>query len=538
VLAGLRTAGFSMEVSMAARQLPDRPNLDHLKNEAKDLLRGAHAHDAPALSRFRILPALSRASDAELARAALALHDAQSVIAREHGVESWNALRERVEELTLDFAGAVDQFLEAATGERRDRAERLLALHPGIARASFHTALVLGGLDVFERHLEDRPALATERGGPRSWAPLHYVCYTSVGGGSEEREAGLAAIARRLVGLGADPNLRFPWLHHDVRRPVLWGAVMVVRSLRLAEALLEAGADPSDGVTLPLAASAGNIAALDLLLAHGGDVNRPWASDGSAPLYAILHWSRIDDGIRWLLAHGANPDPVFAPSGETPLHVVAASWSADLAAALIERGADPVRPRADGRTPYAVAELNGNRDVAAWLLAHGMATELSDVDKLVSACSRGDRAAAEAILASQPELKRAIGPEHYAAFYRAAERNDIPALEAMLWCGFDPNRPDESIGKTALHVAAMEGWPDAVRLFLEHGASVRALDREFHGTPLTWAAEGSRSSAQGRDHAAVAALLLAAGSPVEWEPGAEPAEFITEIVNGWVARKS
>ncbi len=522
---------------MAARQLPDRPNLDRLKNEAKDLLRAAHAHDASALSRFRILPAYSRFSDAELAGTALALHDAQSVVAREYGAESWNALRERVEELTLDFAGAVDQFLEAATDGRRDRAERLLALHPGIARASFHTALVLGALDVAERHLSDRPALATERGGPRNWVPLHYVCYTSVGGGSDEREAGLAAIARRLVGLGADPNLRFPWLHHDVRRPVLWGAVMVVRSLRLAEALLDAGADPSDGVTLPLAASAGNIAALDLLLAHGADVDRPWASDGSAPLYAILHWSRTADGVRWLLAHGADPDPVFAPTGETPLHVVAASWTPDLAEALVARGADPTRPRADGRTPYAVAELNGNRGVAAWLLAHGMGNELSDVDKLVSACSNGNRTIVEAMLASRPELRGAIGPEHYAAFYRAAERDDIPALEAMFLCGFDPDRPDESIGKTSLHVAAMEGWPDAVRVLLAHGASVSARDREFHGTPLIWAAEGSRSPAQGRDHAAVAALLLAAGSPVEWEPTEEPAEPVTEIVNTWVARQ-
>jgi ankyrin repeat protein len=523
---------------MAARQLPDRPNLDHLRNEAKDLLRAARAHDAPALSRFRILPAFSSLSGAELGRAPLALHDAQSVIAREYGVESWNALRERVEDLTLDFAAAADEFLEAATDGRRNRAERLLALHPDMARASFHTALVLGGLDLVERHLAERPALATERGGPRSWAPLHYVCYTSVGGGSGDREAGLAAIARRLVGLGADPNLRFPWLHHDVYRPVLWGAVMVVRSLRLAEALLDAGADPSDGVTLPLAASAGNIAALDLLLAHGADVNRPWASDGSAPLYAILHWSRTDEGIRWLLAHGADPDPVFAPDGGTPLHVVAASWTPELAEALITCGADPARPRADGRTPYAVAELNGNRAVAAWLAAHGMANELSDVDKLVSACSSGNRAAAEAIMASRPELKRAIGPEHYAGFYRAAERNDIPALEAMLWCGFDPDRPDESIGKTALHVAAMEGWPDAVRLILEHGASVSVRDREFHGTPLVWAAEGSRHSAPDRDHAAVGALLLAAGSPVEWEAGAEPAEAITETISAWVARQA
>jgi ankyrin repeat protein len=256
-----------------------------------------------------------------------------------------------------------------------------------------------------------------------------------------------------------------------VERPVLWGAVFVVRSLPLARLLLDAGANPSDGVTLPLAASAGDVAALDRLLAYGADVNRPWATDGSAPLYAILHWSRTADGVRWLLAHGADPDPVFAANGETPLHVVAASWDAALAEQLVNRGADATRPRADGRTPYAVAELHANRDVAAWLLAHGASTELSAVDQLVAACSRGDGSAAAAILARWPHLRNEIGPEHYAAFYRAAERNDIAALEAMLACGFDPNRGDESIGKTTLHVAAMEGWPQAVRLLLVHGAS-------------------------------------------------------------------
>ena len=457
------------------------------------------------------------------------------MVAREHGFDSWNALRERVEELTLEFGAALEQFVEAATDGRADRAERLLALHPGIARASFHTALILGDDVAVERRLADAPELAVRAGGPRGWTPLHYVCYTSVGARSAARETGLTAIARRLLSLGADPNLRFPWRHHEVCRPVLWGAVCVVRSLALAAALLDAGADSSDGVTLPLAASAGNLAALDLLLAHGADVNRPWATDGSAPLYAILHWSRTADGVAWLLAHGADPDPVFAPNGETPLHVVAASWDAALAAALVARGADIGRRRADGRTPYAIAELNGNRDVAAWLLAHGASGEIQPADRLVAACSRGDRPAAAAMLAADPDLRNRIGPEHYGAFYTAAERNDTNALAAMLACGFDPNRGDESIGKTALHAAAMEGWPEAVRVLLAHGASVDVRDREFHAQPLIWAAEGSRTSREGRDHAAVGRLLLDAGSPVDWTQGDEPAEGIAEIVSAWRA---
>ncbi|HEY0874457.1 MAG TPA: ankyrin repeat domain-containing protein [Vicinamibacterales bacterium] len=518
---------------MSARQLPERPNLDQLKHQAKDLLHAARAGDADAMARFRILPAFARDSEASLRRRPLGLHDAQSVIAREHGFESWNALRGHVEETTLGFNAAVEAFIEAATDGRADRAERLLALHPGIARADFYAALVTGDVETVERHLAEDPRRVEQRGGPRGWEPLHYVCYSSIAARSEIRESGVIEIARRLIAHGADPNLRFPWKHHDVYRPVLWGAVFIVGSLPLARALLDAGADPSDGVTLPLAAGAGNIAALDLLLAYGVDVSRPWATDGSAPLYTILEWARGTDGARWLLAHGADPDPVFAATGETPLHRAAANWDVTLVEDLVRRGADLTRPRADGRTPYEVAELNGNHDVAAWLLAQGAPGELSPVDRLVAACSRGDRGTVDAMLQTEPSLRNQIGPEHYAAFYRTAERGDLAALEAMLACGFDPNRGDESIGKTALHVAAMEGWPDAVRLLLAHGGSVTARDREFKAQPLIWAAEGARWPKDGRDHAAVGRILIEAGSPIEWETGAEPAESIVEIVNAW-----
>jgi ankyrin repeat protein len=519
---------------MTAQQLPPRPNLDQLKRQAKDLLQSALRRQPGARARFRALPAFASATDERLDRATLALHDAQSVIAREYGFDSWNTLREHVEALTLEFDAAVAQFLEAATDGRGDRAERILALHPGVANASFHTALVLGDVERVVERLDQDPSLVTKPGGPRGWEPLHYVCYTAMAHNAPGRAAGLVAIARRLIAQGVDPNTRFPWLHHNIRRPVLWGASRVVRVLPLVAALLDAGADPNDGVTLPLAASAGDIPVLEALRAHGADVDQAWATDGATALYAILNWSRTPDGAVWLLEHGADPNARFADNGETPLHAVARAWDVPLAEAMAAHGADISRQRADGRTPYAVAELSGNRALANWLREQGASIDMSEVDRLVAACSRGDRAAAAALLTANPGLRDQITDEHYTAFHQAAERGDVIALDVMLGCGFDPNRPDVGIGKTALHSAALEGWPDAVRLLLAHGASVTLRDREFHGQPLIWAAEGSRTQhRQGRDFAAVGKLLLEAGSPVEWESGAEPAEGLLEIVAAW-----
>jgi len=523
----------------APRPLPDSPDLDQLKRQSKDLLRAARDADPSALSRFRVLPAFQHASDDDLARASLALHDAQSVIAREHGFPSWNALRERVEELTLDFDAAAREFVEAATDGRSARAERLLAMYPRIAGVSVYTALLIGDARTVESHLARHPELVHERGGPRDWLPLHYLCYDSLGRSSVASADGLVAIARRLLALGADPNTRFPWLHHGVNRPVLWGATRVTQLLPLAEVLLESGADPNDGVTLPMAASAGDVATLELMRAHVANPNQPWATDGSATLYAILHWSRTSAGVRWLLEHGADPDPVFSVNGETPLHVAACQWDVELVEMLVHRGAEISRRRADGRTPYAVAELNGNRAVADWLRSHGAADDLEPVDRLVAACARGDRAAAESMLAAQPSLRDEITDAHYVALHQAAEQGDVVALALLLDCGFDPNRGDAEIGKTALHSAAMAGQPESTRLLLARGASPDTRDREFHGQPLVWAAEGSRSHAdRARDYEEVGRLLLDAGSTVEWQlPTDEPAEGVSEVLAEWQRRR-
>jgi hypothetical protein len=410
----------------------------------------------------------------------------------------------------------VDEFIRCATGGASGRAERLLALHPAIASTSLYSAAVLGDAAAVDVRLREHPELATRPGGPQQWEPLLYACHTCMLGGDLARLDGLVAIARQLCALGANPNAEYHWnWHPELPRTALWGAACAVKHLPLAEVVLAAGANPTDGVTTHIAAGSGQLPTLELLYRFGLNVNG--MTGGVPPLVHIMFWSENPAGPRWLLEHGADPDLTWGPDGEAPLHVAARRWDVAMVDLLLQHGADPKRRRSDGSTPYTLAELSGNREVAERLAASGAKVELSAVEQFVAACGRGDRASAAAMLAARPDLRLELRPEHHLMLHRPAEAGQTTVLEAMLSCGFQPDARDKD-RVTPLHRAAMGGHPAAVRVLLKFGADVNALDGMFQATPLIWAVEGRGHRERGADHVAVARELIAAGSSLEWNP--------------------
>ncbi len=509
---------------MTSQQLPERPNLEQLKKQAKSLLRAARLKDPAAIARFQTVPAFSRKSPTELGTAELALHDAQFVIAREHGFKSWNDLREHVEEQSLSFDAAVDEFVRYATGNAPARALRLLRLHPAIAHASLYTELVLGDTEAVTARLRNSPEAATREGGVQNWEPLLYVCHTCLLQDSPPRAAGLVAIARELLARDANPNAEYHWnWHRELPRTALWAALCASNHPPLAEALLQGGANPTDGVSMHIAAGMGNLAALELL--HRFGVNVDGVPGGVPPLRYILGWAYNSSaraaGVRWLLDHGANANLPWDELGDAPIHIAAERWDVAMIELLVSHGADIHRRRADGRTAHTLAALHGNEEIAAWLIAHGAKDELSPLERFVSASARGDGRTAQAMLATDPSLRAELRAEDHLLMHVPAERGDAKVLETMLTCGFDPGVKDKD-GVTPLHRAAMLGHADAVRVLLAHRAPVNALDGMFGAMPLVWAAQGwAHAPPAGRDYLSVARQLIAAGSALEWNPPAK-----------------
>src|ERR1700759_2430530 len=74
---------------MPDRELPARPNLEQYKKQAKDLAKDCGLGVTDALARVRTYhPRFSQTGE-ESRETRVALTDAQLVIAREHGFESW-----------------------------------------------------------------------------------------------------------------------------------------------------------------------------------------------------------------------------------------------------------------------------------------------------------------------------------------------------------------------------------------------------------------------------------------------------------------
>jgi hypothetical protein len=101
--------------------LPAKPSIDHLRRQARDLLRAAQAGDTAAAGRIR------EVSDA------LTLATAQLALAREYGFASWTRLRDAITARTEGLAQQAEAFCEASIRDQTGRAARMLAATPEIA---------------------------------------------------------------------------------------------------------------------------------------------------------------------------------------------------------------------------------------------------------------------------------------------------------------------------------------------------------------------------------------------------------------------
>jgi len=357
---------------MPVRALPPNPSLEHLKYQARDLLKGIATHDPAVAQRIREFhPNWANAADPELFAAPLRLADAQLAIAREYGFASWTRLKRRIEKPMPS---------DDVRRPHQDRIEDLV----------FRTGVQLidaGNLEGLREHLEKHPGLVRQRvefeGGNyfRNPTLLEFIAENPirqgkmphnileiaklildtgpelvainetlilVTTGSVARECGLQIpLIRLLCEGGADPN-------RAVEAAAAHGELHALAALRVSGAQM----------TLTLAASSGEYEQLRLLLRTADSRERHLALALAAQYgYAL--------SVEILLDAGEDPDrfnPIGAHSHSTPLHQAAFNGHLDVVKLLVKRGARvDVKDILFGGTPLDWAIDAGRTSVEAFL---------------------------------------------------------------------------------------------------------------------------------------------------------------------------
>jgi hypothetical protein len=296
------------------RRLPSRPNLEHLKKQARDLLNLYRQGDTGAIGRLReALPAARGKTHSEIAGLGLRLHDMLSCIAREHGLPSWTDLKRLVEASAAIDAGAATlgwlrlvYAADIAGGVNRERplaAARMLDEHPGLANGDPYLACAIGDEGVVRQTVTTDPAWVNRPGGPLNLPPLVAVTHSTLVRLAGFRER-LHACARFLLQAGADPGqaVGSRWPPASLSQPstvfrlsALYGAAGRNHDPELTRLLLEAGADPNDGESLYHALE--SLACTRLILEGGARIA------GSNAMYRVLDLDNLE-ALRLLLAHG------------------------------------------------------------------------------------------------------------------------------------------------------------------------------------------------------------------------------------------
>jgi len=138
-------------------------------------------------------------------------------------------------------------------------------------------------------------------------------------------------------------------------------------------------------------------------------------------------------------------------------------------------------------------------------------------------------------LSRDPNIVQRLGARELGLISILAEHGSTVGVKTLLDVGFPIDARGES-GETPLHFASYRGWPEVVKVLLEHQPPLEVLDSTYQATPLGWALEGMvwNPNPMG-DHLAVVRALLEAGSnpdPIRRyaESGEKEREALREVL--------
>ncbi len=402
-----------MKPSFPTRRLPERPDLQQLKRQAKELLDSYRAGDEDAAAEVR---RFYRAADPTT----FALHDAQLVLARNYGYGSWPKLKAYVDGVTAT------QLMNAVQANDIEQVRGILRIRPELVNF--------------------------EEPGTHGHSALHYAVMNRMPG-----------MVGALMQLGANPNATV-YPRRDATTPLIIA--------------MERGYD--------------EIAAIIRDEEKRREAGRPASSDVPGELHKALQ-SGDQEAATAILDH--HPSLVAYRHPETQrsfLHIASARLLPQVAAWLLNHGADVNLPAADQSTPLDVAGILCNPNHRAAGVAE-MVRLLRDRGASITPRSA-------VILGDAEFLKRKHAEEDIVTprddrgwlLALAVDCNRFEILRLLLDFGLDPDARVRVTGEEEpaytwgmpLYQCTRYGKYEMAEMLLEHGADPNG-QVYAGGTPLS-----------------------------------------------------
>jgi ankyrin repeat protein len=486
-----------------SRELPQKPNLEHLKKQAKELRHGMPQGK---------------------------LADAQHMLANEYGFASWAKLKSHVESLGLSPAEALKA---AVVDSDAARVGEILAQYPEL-RAKIDQALPKEG---FGQHA----LLAAVQRSDRATIDVLLRAGADINKRTDWWAGGFGVLD------DCDPSM----LEFLVERGAVLDAHSTARLGMLPKLRDLVAADPAvvharggDGQTPLHFASTVEVA--DFLLENGARIDARDVDHESTPAQYMLRVGQVrhyprdrQDVARYLVSRGCHTDILMA----------AALGDEDLVRGHLDGDPESIRmsvseewfpkqdPRAGGsiyiwtlgmhRTAHTVARDFGHEAVFQLLL------ERTPEDmKLSLACELGDETVFHEFLSRHPGAARTLSEKDQRKLPNAAQNNNTQAVRLMLEAGWPVNTPGEA-GATALHWAGFHGNVEMAREILQFHPALELKSREYAGTALSWTVYGSGNGwhRDTGDYVGTIRALLAAGASMPAHArDLEPSDAVLRVV--------
>ena len=462
-----------------SQQLPEQADIRQLRIQAKELLRSLKNGEPFADGKQYL--------DAKLA-------DAQLLIARQYGFDSWPKLVDQVETPVL-----IEKFRRAVYSSNVGALEKLLSSKP-----------------VLRKHINDpifdfdSPAIVQASRSAKATQVLSVL--VQYGGNPNVRSSwwagGFSALdftspeaTKTLVALGAK---------FDVWSAAKQGELDILRKLldQDPQSLNAAGGDGQRPLHV-----ASNAEVANLLIERGADLEIQDIDHESTP---IQYQANNPDVLRVLLIAGAKPDIFTAVVLDdvellrtilksNPQEVETRIGKAPFVATHSNGGHIYVYVLGGDKTPHHVAAERGSKAVLQELLR-----EASLAKRLIIAAWRQEEETVTSILQDYPNVATEIGDDAR-SITDAAQAGRTETVRLLLQAGLDPKTRGMDSG-SALHVACWFGHFDVVKLLLDR-VPLDLLDAHHGSPPLGWACHGAQFCRNPKgDYVGIVEALIQAGA--------------------------